>query len=102
VIAAQDIQILDTLYPVRTPISNTKEVLMPADGPIAAYRDWLAQFDEKGWRIDWDEFEKRNGKDTAFAIPSPGRRESGNWVLEPVPLLNSRAARKRTAEDKAA
>ncbi len=102
VIAQQDIQILIDLNPRRTPISNTKEVLMPADGPIAAYRDWLAQFDEKGWRIDWEEFQRRNGKDTAFAIPSPGRRQSGNWVLEAVPLLDSRAARKRTADDKAA
>jgi phenylpropionate dioxygenase-like ring-hydroxylating dioxygenase large terminal subunit len=102
VIAGQDIQILVDVDPPRTPISNTKEVLMPADGMIAAYRDWLARFDEKGWRIDWDEFTKRTGKDTAFAIPSPGRRESGNWVLEPVPLLDSRAARKRSLEDKAA
>jgi phenylpropionate dioxygenase-like ring-hydroxylating dioxygenase large terminal subunit len=102
VIAGQDIQILVDVDPPRTPISNTKEVLMPADGMIAAYRDWLARFDEKGWRIDWDEFTKRTGKDTAFAIPSPGRRESGNWVLEPVPLLDSRAARKRALEDKAA
>jgi phenylpropionate dioxygenase-like ring-hydroxylating dioxygenase large terminal subunit len=102
VIAGQDIQILVDLDPPRTPISNTKEVLMPADGPIAAYRDWLAKFDEKGWRIDWDEFQNRTGKDTAFAIPSPGRRESGNWVLEPVPLLDSREARKRSLEDKAA
>jgi hypothetical protein len=75
---------------------------MPADGMIAAYRDWLAKFDEKGWRIDWDEFKKRKGKDAAFAIPSPGRRESGNWVLEPVPMLDSREARKRSLDDKAA
>jgi phenylpropionate dioxygenase-like ring-hydroxylating dioxygenase large terminal subunit len=102
VIAGQDIQILVDMNPPRTPISNTKEVLMPADGPIAAYRDWLARFDEKGWRIDWEEFTKRVGKDTAFAIPSPARRESGNWVLEPVPLLDSREARKRSLEDRAA
>jgi hypothetical protein len=25
--------------------------------------------------------------DAAFAIPCPGRRESGNWVLDPVPTL---------------
>ncbi len=102
VIAGQDIQVLLDVNPTRTPVSNTKEVLMPADAPIAAYRDWLARFDEKGWRIDWDELQKRNGKDTAFAIPCPARRESGNWVLEPVPLLDSRAARKRSTEDKAA
>jgi hypothetical protein len=25
--------------------------------------------------------------DVAMAIPCPGRRESGNWVLDTVPLL---------------
>jgi hypothetical protein len=25
----------------------------------------------------------------AYAIPSPARRESGNWVLDAVPLLGS-------------
>ena len=71
IIAGQDIQILDTLDPIRTPISNTKEVLMPADGPIAAYRDWLARFDEKGWHIAWDEFARRKGHDTTFCYPQP-------------------------------
>jgi hypothetical protein len=103
VIAGQDIAILGELYPRMTPISNTKEVLVPADSPIAAYREWLAKFDDNGWRIDWEEFKGRDGKATAFAIPSPGRRTSGNWVLEPVPLLDGRAARKaRLASDQAA
>ncbi len=94
VIAGQDIQILNELHPRMTPVSNTKEVLVPSDSPIAAYREWLARFDDNGWRIDWEEFQHRNGKTTAFAIPSPARRSSGNWVLEPVPLMDGRAARK--------
>ena len=94
VIAQQDIEVLVDLYPPRTPTSNTKEVLMPADKAVVAYREWLTRFDDKGWRIDWDEFTRQNGKDTAYAIPSPRRRSSGNWVLEPVPLLASRADRK--------
>ncbi|MBN8279493.1 MAG: aromatic ring-hydroxylating dioxygenase subunit alpha [Gammaproteobacteria bacterium] len=98
VIAQQDIEILLDVYPPRTPTSNTKEVLMPADKAVVAYREWLAKFDEKGWRIDWDEFTRRNGKDTAYAIPSPRRRGSGNWVLESVPLLASRADRKGSKE----
>ena len=98
VIAQQDIDILNDVYPERTPISNTKEVLMPADKAVVAYRQWLAKFDDKGWRIDWDEFQRRNGKDTAFAIPSPKRRETGNWVLEAVPLMKSRAERKERRE----
>jgi hypothetical protein len=98
IIAQQDIEVLTDVYPPRTPTSNTKEVLMPADKAVVAYREWLARFDDRGWRIDWDEFTRRNGKDTAFAIPSPRRRSSGNWVLETVPLLGSRAERKVARE----
>jgi phenylpropionate dioxygenase-like ring-hydroxylating dioxygenase large terminal subunit len=95
VIAQQDIEILTDVYPLRTPVSNTKEVLMPADKAVVAYREWLAKFDDMGWRIDWDDFKARNAKgNTAFTIPSPGRRSEGNWVLEPVPLISSREARR--------
>jgi hypothetical protein len=95
VLQAQDIQILVDLHPNRTPLSKTKEVLMPADKAIVAYRDWLEKFDDMGWRIDVDEFNRRNGKDTAFAIPSPDRRTSGNWVVEELPRIKNRAERKK-------
>lgn len=98
IIAQQDIEILGVVYPPRTPTSNAKEVLMPADKAVVAYREWLSRFDDRGWRIDWDEFTRRNGKDAAFAIPSPRRRTTGNWVLESVPLLGSRAERKASRE----
>lgn len=101
-VAKQDIDILMDLNPPMTPISNIKEVLTPSDKAIVGYRDWLARFDEKGWRIDWDAFQARNGKSTAFAIPSPARRTAGNWVLEPVPLLASREARKQSKDDQQA
>ena len=97
-IAQQDIDVLLEVNPPRTPMSNTQEVLMPADKAIVAYREWLEKFDNKGWRIDVDEFNRLNGKDTAFAIPSPARRTSGNWVLDPVPLIKSRVDRKASKE----
>jgi phenylpropionate dioxygenase-like ring-hydroxylating dioxygenase large terminal subunit len=93
VIAQQDIDILENVYPKRTPISNAKEMLMPADRAVAAYREWLAKFDDRGWRTDWETFQRRT-KNTAFAIPSPRRREGGSWVVEAVPLVDSREARK--------
>ncbi|KAA3623227.1 MAG: hypothetical protein DWQ08_11885 [Proteobacteria bacterium] len=95
VVAKQDIDILTVLYPERTPLSTTKEVLMPADKAIVAYRSWLEKFDDMGWRIDINAFEERNNKDTAFAIPCPGRRTSGNWVLEEIPRIKNRAERKK-------
>jgi phenylpropionate dioxygenase-like ring-hydroxylating dioxygenase large terminal subunit len=98
IIAQQDINILDELYPPRTPMTNTKEVLMPADKAVVAYREWLEKFDNEGWRIDTDEFNRCNGKDTAFAIPCPDRRTSGNWVLEEVPRITSRIDRKSSTD----
>jgi phenylpropionate dioxygenase-like ring-hydroxylating dioxygenase large terminal subunit len=95
VIAGQDIQILVDLAPLATPLSPTKEVLMPADKAIAAYRDWLKKFDDMGWRINWREFKARHGVDKAYAIPSPARRTSGNWVLDPLPLIKDRAEREK-------
>ena len=59
--------------------------MVPGDTVILRYREWLAEWDAKGWRIDFEKMQSRKG-DTAFAIPSPGRRESGNWVLDTVPL----------------
>jgi len=93
IIAQQDITILSELHPTLTPLANTKEVLMPADKAIAAYRSWLEKFDDMGWRIDIEEFNRYNGTDRAFAIPSPARKQSGNWVLDAVPTIKSRAER---------
>jgi phenylpropionate dioxygenase-like ring-hydroxylating dioxygenase large terminal subunit len=98
VIAGQDITILVDVQPLQTPMNNVKEVLMPADKAVVAYREWLAKFDDMGWRINWTEFKKRHGKDKVYAIPSPGRRTSGNWVLEAVPTFKNRAARKAADE----
>ena len=93
-IAKQDIDILLEINPTMTPISNTKEVLTPSDKACVAYREWLSKFDDAGWRIDLEEFHKRNGKDVAYAIPCPGRRTSKNWVLEEIPVTKNRAERK--------
>ena len=85
VIAQQDIDILLDMNPPRTPMTNTKEVMMPADKAIVAYRSWLQKFDNNGWRIDIEEFKRLNGTDVAFAIPSPARKTSGNWCSTHCP-----------------
>jgi phenylpropionate dioxygenase-like ring-hydroxylating dioxygenase large terminal subunit len=99
VIAAQDIQILDTMCPVRTPLSPTDEILTPSDNGVAAYRKWLEKFDDKGWRIDINKFNARHGKDKAYAIPCPSRHTSGNWVLDKIPTIKDRAERNRLNKD---
>ena len=55
------------------------------DAVVVRYREWLSEWDAKGWRIDFKALDSQR-KDVAFAVPSPGRREGGNWVLDTVPL----------------
>jgi phenylpropionate dioxygenase-like ring-hydroxylating dioxygenase large terminal subunit len=85
-IAHEDIGILEELYPVRTPETLVRELLTPADAAVVRYREHLKRWQAKGWRIDTRALQMEEG-DTAYAIPSPARRETGNWVLPPVPLM---------------
>jgi phenylpropionate dioxygenase-like ring-hydroxylating dioxygenase large terminal subunit len=88
VIAEQDRVVMEKLRPVVTPPSRTKELLMPADRVIGLYRDKLDEWDRAGYRIDTEALNRAHARgDTMFAIPSPGRRETRNWVLDPVPLI---------------
>ena len=63
---------------------------MPADKPVVAYRERLQEFEAKGWRIDNQQV-KDNRDKVAYAIPSPARRESRNWVIDAVPLIAATA-----------
>ena len=86
-IAHEDINVIEALDPIRTPNSTAKEMLTKADKPIFHYRDFLKQWDDNGWCIDWKELQEKRG-DIAFAIPCPARRTEKNWVLDPVPLVD--------------
>jgi len=92
-IAQEDIDILESLDPIGTPMSPTEEVLVPSDGAIVSYRKFLKQWKDRGWRIDLTS-QRAQRLNKAFAIPCPARRTSGNWVLDPVPLVAG--AEKRT------
>ncbi len=85
-IAHEDIRIIESLDPVRTPDSTTKELLTPADKPILAYRKYLKGWEQRGWCVDQQSMREQRGN-VAFAIPSPGRRKSKSWVLDTVPLV---------------
>ena len=95
-VIAEDLAIVENLNPVRTPDSNTKEVLVPGDTAIAHYRDWLRKWDALGWRIDVKTLNERLG-DYAITIPCPQRRNSDNWVQETVPLLQSSTSNRNPA-----
>ncbi len=85
-VANQDGEVLEPLRPVVTPDTNTRELFVPADAAIARYREKLREWEARGWRIDMDAVNRNAGK-VAYAIPSPARRTSKGWALDPVPLI---------------
>jgi phenylpropionate dioxygenase-like ring-hydroxylating dioxygenase large terminal subunit len=85
-VAGEDQVVIEALWPKRTPDTLTKELMTPGDGAVLKYREFLKKWEENGWRIDTKEMAANEG-DVAYAIPCPARRESGNWVLDPIPLM---------------
>ncbi|MEE4185705.1 MAG: aromatic ring-hydroxylating dioxygenase subunit alpha [Gammaproteobacteria bacterium] len=85
-VADEDQVILEDLWPMRTPDTMNRELLTTGDEIVVRYRKHLKEWDARGWRIDARQL-RHNFGDVAYAIPSPERRNSGNWVLETVPLL---------------
>jgi phenylpropionate dioxygenase-like ring-hydroxylating dioxygenase large terminal subunit len=90
-VAEQDIGVLTKLEPRQTPDTNTREFMVPADEPILRYRQKLAEFEVRGWRIDTPAVDRDRLK-VAYAIPSPARRSAKGWVLDPIPLVNPGAS----------
>ena len=86
-IAKQDIVVMNPLAPRLTPPSRSKELMMPADRVILEYRDKLNEFESRGWRIDLAALRRTREEGCVIhALPSPERRISKSWVLDPVPL----------------
>jgi phenylpropionate dioxygenase-like ring-hydroxylating dioxygenase large terminal subunit len=85
-IAQEDIDVMVNLNPVGTPDTLTKEILVPSDKPIVSYREYLKDWEDRGWRLDLDRLHQLRGN-AALAIPSPRRRTEKNWVLDEVPLV---------------
>lgn len=89
VIARQDIAIVEQIAPVRTPPAATRELLVEADAVIGGYRRWLERWEARGWRIDTRRLRELESDGAAVhVIPSPARREHGNWVLQAIPLIS--------------
>ena len=85
-VADEDVAVISELYPVRTPEASTKEILITGDECIGGFRAHLKDWERRGWRIDMKAVRETAG-DIAYAVPSPGRRSSKNWVLDPIPLF---------------
>ena len=85
----QDQVVLSALQPFFTPESNLHEMLLPSDQAVARYREWLKEWEFRGWRIDEGAM-ARDQRRVARAIPSPARREQPRgWVLDAVPTRRS-------------
>ncbi len=91
-VATQDRDVLMDVRPVLTPEKNTSEFFTPSDRSIARYREKLGNWERRGWRIDIDAV-ARDRKRVAYAIPSPARRETRGWILDPIPLRPASSAK---------
>lgn len=97
-VAAQDKTILEDVEPVVTPRTNIHEVFMPHDHPISRYREKIKNWDSRGWRFDSDKVAATRKK-VAYAIPSPGRRSTKGWVIDPVPTETETQSTARQAAE---
>ena len=95
-VAFQDRDILTQVHPTVTPPTNTKEIFLPADLPIGRYRERIAEWQARGWRIDVDQV-ARSGSQVAYAIPSPARQTTKGWALDAIPLIEGERARAKRA-----
>ena len=68
------------------PDNDDQGSLRAGDAQIAAFRQYIKDWEARGWRIDSRKIEEDKGR-VGYAIPSPARRESRNFPLDSVPLL---------------
>jgi len=95
-VADEDKVVVEDIDPMVFPDSSTKEVFVPGDAQIAAYRQYIKDWQARGWRIDSRKVEADKGR-VGYAIPSPARRESRNFPLDTVPLLPAAQAGRQSA-----
>jgi phenylpropionate dioxygenase-like ring-hydroxylating dioxygenase large terminal subunit len=95
-VADEDKGVVEEVDPMVFPDTMTKEVFVPADAQIAVYRQYIKDWEAKGWRIDSRRVEADKGR-VAYCIPSPERRTAGNWAIDAVPLVGVAAGRAKAA-----
>lgn len=82
----EDRVVIEQLRPAESPTDTHHEFMLADDAIMVRYRERLREWEARGWRIDTRAVE-RQGRRVAFAIPGPGRRHGGNWVLDRIPLV---------------
>ncbi len=83
----EDRQVVENIRPVMAPTDQTHEIMLVDDQIVVHYRERQGEWEAKGWRIDVDRVRENENK-VAYAIPSPERRKSKGWALDPIPTLD--------------
>jgi len=83
----EDRPVIEKMRPLFSPRDTSSELLLPEDEVVVSYRRYLDKWQENGWHMDLETLKNR-GDRKVFAIPSPGRREHRNWVVDTVPLIS--------------
>ena len=82
----EDRPVIERIRPQYSPRDTSSELLLPEDEIMVRYRRWLDEWQQRGWHIDLERLERTSSR-KVYAVPSPGRRDKGNWILDSVPLI---------------
>jgi phenylpropionate dioxygenase-like ring-hydroxylating dioxygenase large terminal subunit len=83
----QDAEILENIEPGLPPESPSEVLFVEPDNIIGHQEKSRKKWEAMGWRIDLGKMREYPPGKKQFVIPSPGRRESGQWVYDAVPLI---------------
>ena len=83
----QDVRVVQHIDGGPVPDRNVTELLLPEDRGVVGYRQRTQEWAARGWRIDTEAIRAGSPGKDFYVIPSPQRRESGNWVFNTVPLI---------------
>ncbi len=85
-VSKQDQVVIERILPILTPMSGTDEVMVKADAVIIRFREYLKDWENRGWYIDSAKVEALRDE-KAFTIPSPTRRTTKGWAIESAPIV---------------
>ena len=84
----QDHAVLKNVRPERVPDSWQQEVSLKSDALQISFRKRVKELEQRGWRIDEACVAREFTGRKACAIPSPERRNSDSWAIEPIPVVD--------------
>ena len=86
-IIKEDQAIVEALEPSVGMAGTTSDLSVKADAIQLAYRRRIAEWQDRGWRIDHAALNVALPGTALHVIPSPARRQHKGWVFPTVPLI---------------